>query len=301
MTANIAASIRQRLLNVAKERNEDFQLTLAYFALQRLIYRLTISPYKDKFVLKGAMLLTLWTNEKYRTTRDLDLLGFGNSDIANLEKVFKEICGISSPEDGLIFLADSVKGEAIREGEEYQGIRLTMLAKLEQARIPIQVDIGFGDAITPRVESVDFPNVFGLSAAHVRCYPRETIVAEKFQAMVHLGMANSRLKDFYDIWFLATNFPFQGDTLTKAIENTFARRKTKVSSSPPVALTNEFFDDVNKKKQWQAFLKKIRTTSVTAELPTIVHLLNTFLMPPSQAVASQQEFKKRWEMGAGWT
>jgi hypothetical protein len=167
MTTNIAASIRQRLHNYSKAQNDDFQLVLTRYALQRLIYRLTLSSHEDRFVLKGAMQFALWTDDKYRATRDLDLMGFGDSEIAPMEKVFQEICAILSPEDGIDFLSDTVKGEPIREGEEYQGIRITLMAKIDQTRIPIQVDIGFGDAITPSAEKLSYPNL--------RCHPKTSI------------------------------------------------------------------------------------------------------------------------------
>lgn len=301
MTANIAASVRQRLLNFSKEHKEEFQLALSRYALQRLVFRLTTSAHADRFVLKGAMLFTLWTDEKYRATRDLDLLGFGDAGIPEMVRVFKEVCAISSAEDGLVFLAESVKGEAIREAEEYQGVRITMQANLEKARIPIQVDIGFGDAITPAASKIDFPNILGLSTAEILCYPRETVVAEKFQALTKLGMANSRLKDFYDIWFLATSFPFAGIDLAKAIENTFTRRQTLVPSGMPIAFTKDFFEDSMKQTQWRAFLSKAKATVAPGTLPSVVEVIKEFLMPPSAAIAAKDSFRKKWGAGGPWT
>ena len=300
MTGNIAASIRHRLLNFSKEHGEEFQLTLTRYALQRFVVRLIESQHRDRFVLKGATLFTLWTDEKYRATRDLDLLGFGESRIQEMERIFKEICVITSTEDGLVFQADSVKGETIRDAEEYQGVRITTQASLEQARIPIQVDIGFGDAITPAANLINYPNILGLSSASILCYPRETVVAEKFQAMTKLGMANSRLKDFYDIWFLAMSFSFSGTELAKAIENTFTRRQTKVPRAVPIALTEEFSEDSAKKAQWRAFLTKAKATVAPGTLPSVVEIIASFLMPPAVSVASKESFEMKWAAGGPW-
>jgi hypothetical protein len=300
MKKDIASSIRQRLVNYSKENNDEFQLTLTRYGLQRLVFRITSSPYSHSFVLKGAMLFTLWTDEKYRSTRDLDLLGFGGAGIPEMEQIFKEICDISDPEDGLIFLKESVKGEAIRKEEEYQGVRITFQARLGNAKIPIQVDIGFGDAITPAATEIDFPNILGLSTARIRSYPKETVVAEKFQAMTNLGMANSRLKDFYDIWFLAKSFPFAGTDLSKAIENTFRHRQTKLPTSVPVALTKDFFADQQKKAQWVAFLGKTKASARPDSLADVATLLTTFLMPPTVAIAKNQVFDSTWSDGGPW-
>lgn len=300
MTTNIAASIRQRLQNYSKAQNDDFQLVLTRYALQRLVYRLTLSPHSDRFVLKGAMLFTLWTDDKYRATRDLDLLGSGDAEIEPMEQVFKEICAISSPEDGTTFLSETVKGDSIRDGEEYEGIRITLMAKIDQTRIPIQVDIGFGDAITPAAKKIDYPNLLGLSVASIKCYPRETVIAEKFQAMCNLGMANSRLKDFYDVWFLAMNFAFDGERLAQAIENTFNRRKTSIPQDLPVALSKEFYDDVTKQKQWKAFLLKAKVSEVNVPLSQIVKVLEQFLMPPIEKNSDRSVFTKRWQAGGPW-
>lgn len=300
MTTNIPASIRQRLHNYSKAQNDDFQLVLTRYALQRLVYRLTLSPHSDRFVLKGAMLFTLWTGDKYRATRDLDLLGSGDAEIGPMVQVFKDICAISSPEDGITFLSGAVIGELIREGDEYEGVRITLMAKIDQARIPIQVDIGFGDAITPAAKKIDYPNLLGLSAASIKCYPRETVIAEKFQAMCNLGMANSRLKDFYDVWFLAMNFSFDGKQLAQAIENTFNRRKTPITQDLPVALSQEFYDDAAKQKQWKAFLAKSKVAEANVTLSQAVKVLERFLMSPVEAIAKRSAFTKTWQIGGPW-
>jgi hypothetical protein len=200
---DVAASVRQRLLNRSRERGEDFQLTLIYFALERLMYRLSRSAYRDRFILKGAMLFSVWSETPHRATRDLDLLRRGDHEMSVLIHEFQEICRTPIEDDGMAFLPESISGEKIREGDEYQGIRLTFEARLGVARIPIQVDIGFGDAVLPKPEPLDYPTLLDFPAPRLLAYPRETVIAEKFQSMVELGIANSRMKDFFDLWFLA--------------------------------------------------------------------------------------------------
>jgi hypothetical protein len=223
-TSNVAASVRQRLLNHAKERHEDFNFVLSRFAAERLLYRLSVSEHAETFVLKGALLFLLWTGHLYRPTRDVDLLGFGDSSIKRLEDIFRDICKAKVADDGLIFAADSVQGASIREDQEYDGVRITLLAFLEKARIPLQIDVGFGDAITPEVQAVEFPLLLAsptLPAPRLNAYPRETVIAEKLEAMVTLGVPNSRMKDFSDLLTLARSFDFEGDVLVRAVRSTF--------------------------------------------------------------------------------
>ena len=215
---NFAVSVRQRLYNLAKEKDEDFNFVLGRFAAERLLFRLSVSESANDFVLKGALLFLLWSDHLYRPTRDVDLLGYGASSIGKLEDTFRKMCRTHVVEDGLVFDADSVQGASIREDQEYDGVRITLTAFLGNARIPMQIDIGFGDAITPGVEAVEFPlmlTIPALPAPKLNAYPRETVIAEKLEAMVALGMANSRMKDFYDHFTLAQNFHFDGIVLVR--------------------------------------------------------------------------------------
>lgn len=207
---NIAASVRQRLLERSRQRGEDFQFILSRYASERLLYRLSVSPHREGFVLKGALLFLLWGGELHRPTRDLDLLGFGDSSVAALEKVFRELCATTVEDDGLVFVAESVVAGQIREDQEYGGVRVKLVAMLERAKIPMQVDIGFGDAITPAARWHNYPTLLDAPPPRLRTYPRETVVAEKLEAMVSLGMSNSRMKDFYDVAVLARQFDFDG-------------------------------------------------------------------------------------------
>jgi predicted nucleotidyltransferase component of viral defense system len=256
--SNLTASIRQRLLNLAHERKEEFQLVLARYATERLLYRLSRSPYADEFLLKGALLFQLWTGQPHRATLDLDLLGQGDDDVGRFEKVFREVCATAVEDDGLIFLPGHIHGQEIRENQQYAGVRIHGLAKLGAAKVQLQIDIGFGDAVTPKPQKVQYPSLLGLPTATMRAYPKETVVAEKLEAMVSLGIANSRMKDFYDIWVLSSKFDFDGDVLPKAIRATFKRRGTAIPAQPPVAFTAEFFGDVSKTAQWRAYVRRGR-------------------------------------------
>jgi hypothetical protein len=200
---NLPASIRNRLFALAKNRGEDFQLLLTRYGLERVMHRIGQSPYREQFVLKGAMLFSLWSEDAHRATRDLDLLGRGASEIARLEAVFREIMRMEVEADGLEFIEPSLRGARMREDQEHEGVRIQFEVRLVSARIPVQIDIGFGDAITPAAKEIVYPSLLQLSPPMLLAYPRETVVAEKFQAMVQLGMANSRMKDFYDLWIMS--------------------------------------------------------------------------------------------------
>ena len=202
---NFAASVRQKLLNIANSTGEDFGLILTRYAVERLLYRLSQSKYHDQFVLKGAMLFQVWTNAPHRPTRDLDLLGFGDPSLEHCEEVFRELCQIPAEGDGLTFPADTVKAEKIKEGQDYEGVRVKFLARLGKVRIPVQVDVAFGDAVTPGL--INYPTPLDTPAPRIQSYPMNTVVAEKLEAIIRLGILNSRMKDFYDIWFLAGTFP----------------------------------------------------------------------------------------------
>lgn len=267
---------------------------LTRYGLERLLYRLGRSPYRDRFVLKGAMLFSLWGGEMYRATRDVDFLGFGKSSVKELEKVFRDLCVVPVEDDGLVFRTDSVVAEPIRDAMDYGGIRVTLEARLAQARIPIQADIGFGDAITPAAEEIDYPTLLDAPAPKVQAYPRETVVAEKYEATVRLGIANSRMKDFYDLWAMARTFDFDGELLCAAIRKTFERRKTDLPKTAPTAFTPEFYEDKTKQTQWQAFLGKGLAAKESLPLAEVTTMLRSFLMPPTEALVSGKEFRVRW-------
>lgn len=302
---NVPASVRQRLLNLARRQGEDFQFVLTRFALERLLYRLSVSRYGERFLLKGALLLPVWSEEAYRPTKDLDLAVKDeiSSDITSM--IFRDLCLIQYPEDGLVFNPDSIRVTRIREiqPESEAGLRVQMIAALAAARISIQIDIGFGDAVTPGAIDIEYPTLLDHPAPRLKAYSRETVVAEKFQAMVYFGIANSRLKDFYDLSVLARNFDFSGRVLAQAIQATFQRRRTQVPAEDPVALSPELASDPGKQAAWRAFLRRIAKTPKAADLPgfsEVCILLRGFLMPPSQAVASGEPFNDVWSASGPW-
>lgn len=295
---NLAASVHHRLHNYARANGEDFNLLLVRFANERLLYRLSISAHKNRFLLKGASLFTLWFNAPHRPTRDIDLLGFGSNEIGDIEKAFAQICQIAA-DDGLEFRHETVKGSEIKEGEEYQGVRIAFQALLGNARISLQVDVGFGDAVTPKAVNVAFPTVLDFPAPQLKAYPKETVVAEKFEAMVKLGISNSRMKDFWDLRLLLSEFEFDGAIVQEAIQATFARRQTAFPTQVPVALTDEFINDKGKQTQWRAFLRKNRLDDAT-ELREVIDLLRAFFFPLSEAIQIKQPYTARWESGS-WT
>jgi hypothetical protein len=273
---NVAASVRARLLNFARAHDQAFDLVLTRYALERLLFRLGRSPVAQRFVLKGAMLVITWFEAPHRETRDLDLLGFGDRDPDALVEVFRQVMGTPEP-DGLTFDAAALRAEPIRQEVEYGGVRLRTSAELAGARIAITIDIGFGDAIEPGAELIDYPVLLDLPAPRLRAYARETVVAEKFQAMVALGRANSRMKDFYDVWVLARSHDFDGGRLARAIAATFERRDTEIPAEPPDALTPAFAADSAKQAQWRAFTADLELAS--AALDAVVEDLRAFLMP----------------------
>jgi predicted nucleotidyltransferase component of viral defense system len=291
---NVAASVRQRLMNLSRQSGEDFQFVLTKFELERLLYRLAQTSHAEQFVLKGAALFQLWTGLPHRATRDIDLLGFGSPSPDRLRQVFEDVCHLDVEDDGVTFLCDGIQTEEIKKGDEYQGIRIRIDARLGTARIPLQVDVGFGDAITPGPLDATYPTLLEFPPPQVKVYPRETVVAEKFQAMVTLGIANSRMKDFYDVWTLACQFDFDGLPLSAAIQATFARRMTALPKTTPLALTTEFSTDHSKVLQWNAFLRKGRLVESPPPFHDIVALLDSFLMPPTQALASNTNWQRTW-------
>ena len=253
---NIGASVRQRLLNLAHARGQPMELLLTRYALERLLHRLSLSSHRERFVLKGAMLLATWFDEPHRATRDVDLLGFGDAAEDALLATFREIMALEV-EDGVSFDLKGLRIEAIRENVEYGGSRLRTTAALAGARIPITVDIGFGDAVEPGVEDIDLPVLLDMPSPHLRAYPPETVIAEKFHAMVALGRANSRMKDYYDVWMLTSAFEIDPERLRRAIVATFARRSTVIPAEVPDGLSDAFATEPGKQRQWDAFTRDL--------------------------------------------
>ena len=275
-THNPAESVRARLLNKARADGVDFQLLLTRYGLERLLYRLSVSPERDNFLLKGALLFDLWYDVPLRPTRDIDLLGFGLAEIPLLVAAFEGICAIEV-DDGMAFDAASIRADEIRKEANYAGIRLTLTGTIDGARCPVQIDVGYGDAVTPAPESARYPVMFGdMPAPTLRVYPRYTVVAEKLEAIISLGMANSRMKDYFDLWVILRDAELDRDILMQAVEATLNRRGTRKPSGVPIGLSAQFSSDRQKLMQWAAFIK--RNQLMAASLEKTVQDLRTALM-----------------------
>lgn len=296
--SNMAASVRRRLLNIITRTGDDANVVWTRFAVERLLYRLSVSEFSGEFVLKGASLFSVWTSVPYRPTMDLDLLGLGVDSRDRILEIFRCLCDMPIDADGLAFTPESVRVTGIRESGDYHGQRVNLIARLGNARIPVQVDIGFGDVVTPEAESILYPTLLDMPAPQVKASTKQTVVAEKFQAMIFLGMANSRMKDFYDLHKLATSFHFDGRVLSEAVAATFRRRKTPIPAETPVALTEEFYNDSGKRKQWQAFVRKIDGGAVP-ELPAVVMLLAEFILPVFSVITDARAIGM-WNPGGLW-
>jgi hypothetical protein len=292
---NNGASVRNRLLNKARTEKLDFNLLLTRYALERILYRMSISESRDQFLLKGALLFDLWFDIPHRPTHDADFLGFGSPEIPRLAEVFQDICRIEV-EDGIAFQPDSVMASEIRKEANYSGVRITLLGMLDSARCPIQIDVGFGDAVVPGPDEVSYPIILsGMPEPQLRAYPRYTVVAEKFEALTSLGMLNSRMKDFFDLWVLSTHSNFNGVLLARAVTATFERRNTPLPQIIPIGLSDEFINDVHKIKQWQAFLRKNALSPIS--LSEVIIKLREFLLPP---LHSNSAIHMNWQAGEGW-
>ncbi|HEX9693163.1 MAG TPA: nucleotidyl transferase AbiEii/AbiGii toxin family protein [Gemmatimonadales bacterium] len=291
---NVAASVRQRLHDRARREGVQFQLLLEHFAIERLLYRLQASRHAGRFILKGAMLFRVWEGRTPRQTRDLDLLGQGEPD--EMATLFTEVAGTHiTPDDGVIFDASSVRSEPIRDHTEYRGVRVRMHAHLDSARIPVQVDVGFGDAVTPDATPAAYPGLLDFPTPTIRMYPRETVVAEKFQAIVSLSTANTRVKDYFDLWHLGRHYAFDGTDLHRALRTTFERRETALPKAAPAGLGAAYLGDVGRVRQWEAFVER---STEGREAPSFVEAgsaIKGFLLP-----AVTEGFSAQWTPGGPW-
>ncbi|MCA3132595.1 MAG: nucleotidyl transferase AbiEii/AbiGii toxin family protein [Betaproteobacteria bacterium] len=296
---NVGASVRARLLARARETRQDFSLVLTRYAIERLLYRIGVSSHADHFLLKGALLFDLWFDVPHRPTRDIDLLGFGSGELSLMESTFKEISAIAE-DDGVTFDPDTVRATEIRKDANYAGVRVGLLGSIDGARCQIQVDIGFGDAVTPDPDDVEYPVMLPeFAAPKLRAYPRYTVVAEKLEALTSLGMANSRMKDYFDLWVLARYADFDADILRRAVRATFDRRATSMSGSAPLGLTDAFAQDAQKDAQWLAFLRRNRLEGLA--LNDVIAALGRFLLPVVEAAASNSRLRGRWTAGGPWS
>jgi len=296
---NMGASVRNRLTARARAQREDAQRLMIRYVIERLLYRLGRSPHRGLFVLKGAMLFSLWSPTPYRATGDLDLLGYGDNAPDQLMSVFREIMAMAVEDDGVVFHPESLRVTPAREADEYSGARLDFTATLAGARMTIHVDIGYGDAVTPGVVRIEYPTLLDLPAPSLLAYPPETVVAEKYQAMVSLGMVNTRMKDFFDLWAIAGTFAFDGAVLARAIQATFERRRTALPRELPVALTAGFAAD--KQVQWRAFLARTHIALAPEPFDDVQARIATLVMAPTMALLAGQTFVLHWEPDGSWS
>jgi predicted nucleotidyltransferase component of viral defense system len=296
---DIGASVRQRLLNKSRTQGRPFQELLQYFAMERFLYRLAKSPYSDRFVLKGALLLTAWRAPQSRPTIDIDLEGRVNNQLDHIKDVVATVCGVDVEPDGIAFNRTSIEVSRIKEDADYEGVRVQFHATLAGARIPMQLDIGFGDVITPEPTVIEYPSLLDFPAPVLRAYPKETVVAEKLEALTALGLLNSRMKDFYDLALLSRMYPFEGERLVKAVSATFRHRATTIEAEP-IGLTQAYCDDPARAIQWRAFVHRSRFSEESGELVRLVTEIRQFALPMLSAIAAGNPFKALWKPGGPW-
>jgi hypothetical protein len=293
---NLSASIHQRLLNKAASERRPFSELLQYYANERFLFRLGKSPYSQQFILKGAFVFLAWQAPLTRPTRDLDFLGYTENSVENLVQIVRKICVQPVEPDGVSFDSDSVEGEIINEDADYQGVRIKFHGYLGKARIDLRLDTGFADIVTPRPVELEIPPLLdGIKKPIILAYPPESVIAEKFQAMVELGLVNSRMKDFYDLWFLANSMAFEAVFLHEALTNTFKRRNTVFPQKEPIAFTGEFA--ALKQGQWEVFLRKNRIVNAPMHLSVVIKKLEVFFKP---LIQSDNLEGWQWSPASGW-
>lgn len=297
---NMAQSVKERLLTIAKSRREELEQVLVRYASERLLHRLSVSKHREDFILKGAMLFIAWEGMPHRVTRDIDLLGFGDDSVERVASVVRDLCELRVEDDGIVFDPDSVKAEEIRALDEYGGVRVTLFAKLGTAMIRTQVDVGFGDAVTPKPEELEFPTLLDFPKPKLRAYPVETVVAEKLVTIIELGMANSRMKDYFDLLYLSRTREFDGALLAKALKATAERRGVLIPDSEPFGLSAEFGEDAAKRRQWVAFGTRTRLAPEWADLSAVVKAISEFLLPVLRSARSEAAPPSKWSNG-GWS
>lgn len=299
-TQGLAHSVHVRLVARARELGIESQLLLERYALHRLLYRLSVSEHAERFLLKGAQLMLLWAGETVRSTRDADLLGFGDLSNDNLQRIFADMCALLVPDDGMEYLVDTIRISPIREETTYGGRRVTIQARLGNARLHLQVDVGLGDAVTPEPEWVELPQLFDLPAIRLRAYRPETSIAEKLETMSSLGLVNSRMKDYFDIYVLSMREAFDRAMLGHAISEAFRRRGTELPSGLPVGLSAAYALEPGKTAQWRGFLARVGAKGVPDDLDTVVKAVASFAWPVLVTAREGRAGASHWPPGGPW-
>lgn len=295
---NVPASVRQRLLDRARNDKRPFNELLQYYAMERFLYRLARSAYAGRFILKGALMLRVWRAPEIRPTMDIDMLGRTSNDEASIVAQVREIMAVDVEPDGLVFDSASIQAERITEDADYEGIRIRFRGMLDTARVTMQLDIGFGDIVYPGPEEMDLPTLLDSPVPRLLCYSRESAIAEKFEAMVKLGVLNSRMKDFYDIWLLSRQFDFDGARLAEAVRLTFERRETPLIAA--IEAFGESFIDA-KQGQWTAFWRRLQQEHVPASFHDIVVAVEAFLAPLAATLSQEQSVSASWTAPGPWS
>lgn len=297
---DLTASVRGRLQNKAKETQRSFSEVLQYYGMERFLYRLSQSKYSDAFILKGALMFTAWQVLERRTTLDIDFLARHANEIKKVESAMKDVCHSKVPPDGLVFSADSVKGRIIKEDADYEGVRIKLRGYLDRSRIPMQIDFGFGDIIYPSAQKLKFPVILDFPAPELKGYTPESIIAEKFEAMIKLGDLNSRMKDFYDVWIMTRQFDFEGKPLARAIQKTFEHRKTPLPKTAVFFSSGIYDKNSVNNTRWKSFLSTMQIKHIPADLGLVARAIEDFLLGPVQAVHAGQDFAARWKAPGPW-
>jgi len=298
---NVAASVHARLLQRAKAEGRPFNELLQYFAMERFLYRLSRSQQPERFVLKGGLMLQLWGGPLTRATKDIDLLGNTATSVSDLVAVVRNCCDVAVEDDGLTFDPETIRGAELRLHSNYSGARARCSARLGNARVALQVDVGFGDVITPGPQSIAYPTLLDFAAPQLLAYTPETSIAEKLEALVTLDMANTRMKDFLDIWVLARGRDFSGAVLARAIGATFHRRGTPLPTSTPAGLTRAFYGATAKQAQWRAYVRKARVEGSVPDLEEAAAQIQAFAMPAVSSLVAGAPFDSHWLPGGPWT
>jgi len=294
------ASVRAQLQNKAKKTNRPFAEVLQYYGMERFLYRFSKSQYARQFILKGALMFTAWNIPQRRTTLDIDFLARFDNQISSIEKVIRDICKIKIVPDGLVYDAETVRGQRIKEDADYEGVRINFVGLLERSRIPMQIDIGFGDIVYPRPKIFDYPVILDLPKPHLKGYTLESVVSEKFEAMVKLGLLNSRMKDFFDIWLMMRKFDFDGLNLTEALKRTFEHRKTELPQKRPLFAEEIYDEKSDRQTLWMAFLRKGDIKHAPDKLSATAKAIEKFLIKPIDAIHKGIALKKTWEASGTW-
>ena len=290
-------SIKAKLKNIAVKEGKQFDYLLTLYLIERLLYRISISEYADKFVLKGGVLLYIVLEEKARATKDIDMLARQlNNSLENVEAIFKSVCEIKE-DDAIEFDLNTLTVEKIKEDADYEGVRVKVTAFLDRTKKVLQMDIGFGDVIVPCATEIEYPSLLEMKKPLLKAYSMESVIAEKFEAMIYLAEANSRMKDFYDICILSQKYNFQGKVLKEAIQTTFKHRKTPLQSIPTL-FTSEFRESKEKKQQWNAFKKRI-SSKEELEFFEVIDKLVKFLKPIYDSIIENKEFSLTWNLVEG--